>query len=707
MHGVAFLALDGEPTTLDATGDRILAHHDDRLVLIDASNPRQPAVLGSATVPEATTDIASDGDYAYLTVDQGTPGLYVVDLRDPSSMGVIGYLDGFASPKALILSGGTVFVADRLWPWTGPAVTRLLSVDVSDPAHPARLDEVDLADGLINGTWLRAGRDLLYEGSVCLFAGETGGMHIVSATDPANLVYWSTVPLGFAAQDVAIRGATAFVVGEELAVVDVGNPFFPDILASHPVSGSEGLSIMLHGDRATIRSGDLLLALDLTVPTDFAETGRLTLPYTLNKQLGYFGDHVASLRPEGIYIADVEPAVPLPEVGMGMGRETPAEVADVLVDGSLAYVSTTLYGALKIYDMADPTTPVLLGSVSAGSEIFDLDKEGDLAAMAFVDFMAGIGVFFIDVSDPAHPAVVSTHSGLDSPLKVSLEGTRAYVTDTGGVMILDVSDPETPAEIGFVPVTGTPEAVGNTMFLATEDAGLRIFDVTDPGSVSEIGAEPGGALARDLTVEGDRVFLAGASGIRIVDVADPTAPGPLGSSPTKAPPLEMAFRDGFLYVATGVAGVEIFDVTDPLSPLPVMDLGIGESGAAYARYLGLGPDYLLASNASVHLAELPCAPVSAVPPIRRLNLTSAPNPFNPVTTIRFELPSASKVTLAVHDVMGRRVRTLADGREFDAGLQRMVWDGRDDAGLRVASGVYFALVRTEAAVDVRKMMLLK
>ena len=85
---------------------------------------------------------------------------------------------------------------------------------------------------------------------------------------------------------------------------------------------------------------------------------------------------------------------------------------------------------------------------------------------------------------------------------------------------------------------------------------------------------------------------------------------------------------------------------------------------------------------------------------------NAPNPFNPSTEIAFDLPSATRVELRIYAVDGRLVRTLVDG-ERSAGTNRVVWDGRDDAGRSVPSGTYFYRFAADGRSIVRKMQLLK
>jgi hypothetical protein len=85
---------------------------------------------------------------------------------------------------------------------------------------------------------------------------------------------------------------------------------------------------------------------------------------------------------------------------------------------------------------------------------------------------------------------------------------------------------------------------------------------------------------------------------------------------------------------------------------------------------------------------------------------NAPNPFNPQTTITYDLPRASRVTLRVLDLAGRRIRTLVDDDQ-PAAEHRAIWDGTDDAGRRQPSGVYHYQLRTEDRVATGKMTMVK
>lgn len=83
-----------------------------------------------------------------------------------------------------------------------------------------------------------------------------------------------------------------------------------------------------------------------------------------------------------------------------------------------------------------------------------------------------------------------------------------------------------------------------------------------------------------------------------------------------------------------------------------------------------------------------------------------PNPFNPTTTIQFELPTSNKAALKIYNLRGELVRTLLE-EQLNAGIHRAMWDGNDNTGRRQSSGVYFYKLETKDFNAVRKLILLK
>ncbi len=96
---------------------------------------------------------------------------------------------------------------------------------------------------------------------------------------------------------------------------------------------------------------------------------------------------------------------------------------------------------------------------------------------------------------------------------------------------------------------------------------------------------------------------------------------------------------------------------------------------------------------------------AAIPLVVKL-MDNYPNPFNPSTTLSFSIPTADQVSLCIYNLKGQRVKDLAQGA-MAAGKHSFVWDGMDNAGLPVASGIYLYRLQTGSFTESRKMMLMK
>ncbi len=87
-----------------------------------------------------------------------------------------------------------------------------------------------------------------------------------------------------------------------------------------------------------------------------------------------------------------------------------------------------------------------------------------------------------------------------------------------------------------------------------------------------------------------------------------------------------------------------------------------------------------------------------------------PNPFNPTTRFRFTIPRAARASLIIYNILGQKVRTIFNNRQFEPGeYTQFSWDARDDFGNLVANGIYYYVFQIPDSnfKQVRKMVFLK
>jgi hypothetical protein len=122
-------------------------------------------------------------------------------------------------------------------------------------------------------------------------------------------------------------------------------------------------------------------------------------------------------------------------------------------------------------------------------------------------------------------------------------------------------------------------------------------------------------------------------------------------------------------------------------------------------------DYRLADvdhdgNVEYHSTQLMGVSTSSTLPEQYVLHQNYPNPFNPITTIRYDLPDDAYVTLTIHDMMGRRVRTLVDGPQT-AGNRTTQWNGTNEQGRPISAGLYLYTIQAPKFSKTKKMILLK
>jgi len=134
----------------------------------------------------------------------------------------------------------------------------------------------------------------------------------------------------------------------------------------------------------------------------------------------------------------------------------------------------------------------------------------------------------------------------------------------------------------------------------------------------------------------------------------------------------------------------------------------GTSRSYRNKGYNLGIEYHpgLKKDAGYSKTNLSAQEPSGFIPVRPSLFQNYPNPFNPSTEIQFEILESAHVRLVIYNSLGQEVRTLTDGHMI-SGSHSVLWDGRDDNGVKLSSGVYFYRIDAGEFTRTKKMINLK
>ena len=149
-------------------------------------------------------------------------------------------------------------------------------------------------------------------------------------------------------------------------------------------------------------------------------------------------------------------------------------------------------------------------------------------------------------------------------------------------------------------------------------------------------------------------------------------------------------------------------------------VGVGPVDIAYGDSISFGVAMLAASSiyeleyvaGELHafweenFPEELSAQDEAILPIEFAMHQNYPNPFNPVTSIRYDIPSTSMVTISIYSMLGQKVKTLTS-KMHQPGFYSAQWNGTNDIGTAVSSGMYICKINAGSFTSINKMILMK
>lgn len=329
------------------------------------------------------------------------------------------------------------------------------------------------------------------------------------------------------------------------------------------------------------------------------------------------------------------------------------------------------------------------------------------------DFREGVQIY--DVSDPMQPKLLSTIPTILALRSLLLAGHTAYrVGLSGPPYAFDISDPTAPQEIGPVDIPGlrAPAAYRDTLlFCLSGGYEISVFSLSDPDTlrlVSTFSLEGSYYRLWNLTIKDNLLLTTDHNTVFLVDVSSLADPKVLSTLVVPGAE-EMSWSKDRLYILSE-REVKIFDIADRTAP---HKLGIYDTPGGPWDLEVFGDDLLIADWSGflrirpdmITEVEEDDPPKEQLPSNSSLH-GSYPNPFNSSTVISYSLDQRMHVRLTVVNTLGQTVAVLLD-REHPAGDFTASWNGRDDRDREVATGVYFARLETEDAVESIKMVLLK
>jgi hypothetical protein len=708
--------------------DAALMAHDEMVAAMDLVSPGPAAKVvknveligrGVRQLPDATTDVWALGRYAYIGTfnspcGDGTgangSGIRILDVHNKKNVREVGFIPsplGSRSNdvKVAVMNSGTLLVHSNESCAGGPGGVEIWNVDDPEAAqHLAHIQTNDInvllrenlgfTDFGVHNLFLftQGTRDYL----AVVVESVIGNFQIFDLTDPANPVlvgFWGAEQLAFPTVDWA--STTDF--GQILAADDYlrngfgqsQNRFLHDV------------TINAEGTRAYLSNWDAgLVLLDISDPTS-PQVISVALDPTSSD--GEVNSHAAWPSVDGSVVVESNEDFSTRETlfsitsGPNAGSYPAAEGAfttpilslpGAMLSGPTVYVGFACPGdavppapgagfiALVQRGPApcrfDEKASEVIAAGYAGMVVFNDAARGDALVSMGGNPRDIPGVFVGHATGLAIAGVASDASLVVGAPGASVAATASY-NPWGALRIWDYADPANPV------------LASNFFTVCSANPADPSCDLRGTYSVHNVVVESTSELEGDVVVTKTKAYISWYSdGVLVLDVTDPYNPVEVGRYHEVGAEFEM--ENGGIQNVWG-----IYKVPDQ----PWIYASDRNGGLYVFKELGSGSGKKKLSLQGSSVA----APSAALE-------QNTPNPFNPMTTIAFSLTAAGRADLRVHDAAGRLVRQLVSGA-LPEGRHQVVWDGTNDEGVRVGSGIYFYTLRAGDFVAKRKLVLLK
>ena len=678
-----------------------VADHSYGLRIYDISDAAEPVLINSLQLSNDVHCILLDQPTAYLLCYSSNT-MYILDTQDITAPFVLSQYSTTYPCLDVSVNAYYAFISTHhelnIPPWEEDFIE---IVNIEYPDNPLYVDDFIIASYCPT---VKITDDIAFIGTFL-------GLYVYDFSDINNIVQidWldthNTYSLKFH------NGLLYFNGSYGLTIIDYSDPSNCQILAEYDEFNFRDCEII--GNRIYTSSSTRLRVLDITDPLSVYQIGyylstNMHNSVAVSQNYAFINNYYNTLNIINVSDPDT------PEYHNSIAVPDINEIYKS-TDDDLLILRASNYETLEFYNMNDSSNPEFL---------YSYDEDGWYCDAFYIDEYIACASFAwrfytFDLSDPDE-LIVQGPTNLNFPPQASYvrgiarKNNFIYLTTNNGIILLDVSDVSNPYQILDIEINGyifDLTIKDNFMYYVNLD-GLQIYDITDPLDPIECGFWDSNNRAESFTIYNDLVYLADFDGgLKVIDVSNPYDPVLLNTiilNYNSQLTIQPIVRDDKLMVIDNRWNeIFVYDLTNPSEPQYISSF----RWFKYSNDIELFDNYLYSSQDS-ELSVLDFTNYLTSSNEHEMiapsfNLVNYPNPFNPTTTIEFSIQNISEVELVIYNIKGQKIKSLLSD-QITAGEHSIVWNGEDDSGKKVSSGIYlYKLIVNDRIEAVKKCLLLK
>ncbi|MBN2091810.1 T9SS type A sorting domain-containing protein [candidate division KSB1 bacterium] len=635
-----------------------IADRDIGLKILTVEVPENPKVLGMLATNSYVKGLAKWGNYVYLA--NYTDGLKIIDVSDPAMPREVGALDTDGNANRVAVSGDYAYIAD--------GQMGLQIINVADPQKPYLVGHFD-SNGWSYG--------VVVSGNYAYLADGGAGLCILDVSNPAQPVLKATFDTGGHPNSVMVRGNYAYITDCEAGVqiIDVADPANPKRIGKYDTPGCCN-EIAVYKNYAYVADGLAgVLLLDISRLADpikigYYDTGDCAFSVCVDEKYAYIAD-----MEDGLYILENDiPSTPIVieaehmdgripwlgspcEDGWRLTHENHPIHADVPITND-AYCFFTVIAKAEIAGGATPWLKVEFGDIYKGACEVTSTEWQEFYFSAFVP--AGTHRLSLVFLNDFWNKVTDRNLLLDKVIIMFRESSEMETAYTFEAEKMRFQYNRNYFEDSSVVLSRPYCYVGQYMFFEQDE--LRIEIAAKGDSVA------GGWPEMELRLDNQIVQTYLVNDTNWVNY-------------------QFVLKD----YESGKHELKIHYKNSSWAYLRNLYI---DKVTAYTKYGLLKMDFEEVSNEDISL------------PSDFQLAQNYPNPFNPETSIHYQLPEAANVRISIFNMLGQEVQRLVESNQ-PAGYYEIKWNGLDNMGQQVVSGVYLYRIEANDFCMNRKMLLVR